>query len=82
MRGVLGHIELAGFVITKEEWQGMDATARAQLLRAATRRDEPWVPSAPPPLRMAHGTGPVKVPVPTSASDDAYDFYEITAVPA
>jgi hypothetical protein len=68
MRGVLGHIELAGFVITKEEWQGMDATARAQLLRAATRRDEPWVPSAPPPLRLA--------------SDDAYELYELTAVPA
>jgi hypothetical protein len=36
-------IELAGFMITAEEWRGMDAKQRAQLVRAATRRDEPWI---------------------------------------
>jgi len=76
MRGVLGHIELAGFVITKDEWQSMDSTQRAQLLRAATRRDEPWVPSAPPPLRHSRSS-PAREP-----ANDAYEYYEITAVPA
>ncbi len=75
MRGVLGHIELAGFVITKDEWQSMDPTQRAQLLRAATRRDEPWVPSAPPPLSAARAAPP-------EPANDAYELYEITAVPA
>jgi hypothetical protein len=73
MRGVFGHIELAGFVITKEEWQSMDPTQRAQLIRAATRRDEPWVPSAPPrPLPSLKA----------AAANDAYELYEITALPA
>jgi hypothetical protein len=75
MRGVFGHIELAGFVITKDEWQGMDATQRAQLLRAATRRDEPWVPAAPPPLRPTRAAA-------AEASSDAYELYEVTAIPA
>ncbi|MBZ0237118.1 MAG: hypothetical protein K8M05_32610 [Deltaproteobacteria bacterium] len=75
MRGVLGHIELAGFVITKDEWQSMDPTQRAQLLRAATRRDEPWVPSAPPPLRTTRAEAP-------EPASDAYELYEITAIPA
>lgn len=77
MRGVFGHIELAGFVITKEEWQSMDPTQRAQLIRAATRRDEPWVPAAPPPLR------PTRLPTLSPANaNDAYELYEITALPA
>ena len=75
MRGVFGHIELAGFVITKDEWQSMDATQRAQLLRAATRRDEPWVPAAPPPLRPSRRAA-------TEPANDAYELYEITAIPA
>jgi hypothetical protein len=75
MRGVFGHIELAGFVITKDEWQSMDSTQRAQLLRAATRRDEPWVPSAPPPLRTSRTAA-------AEPANDAYEAYEITAVPA
>lgn len=81
MRGVFGHIELAGFVITKDEWQSMDPTQRAQLIRAATRRDEPWVPSAPPPLTAT------RLPSLSSAKaaangNDAYELYEITALPA
>jgi hypothetical protein len=76
MRGVFGHIELAGFVITKDEWQSMDPTQRAQLLRAATRRDEPWVPSAPPrPLHPSTSAA-------SEPANDAYELYEITAVPA
>jgi hypothetical protein len=75
MRGVFGHIELAGFVITKDEWQSMDPAQRAQLLRAATRRDEPWVASAPPPLRPPKSGAP-------EPANDAYELYEITAVPA
>lgn len=76
MRGVFGHIELAGFVITKEEWQSMDPTQRAQLIRAATRRDEPWVPSAAPPRPLP------SIKASPASADDAYDLYEITALPA
>jgi hypothetical protein len=36
-------IALAGFVLTAEEWQALDATSRAQLVAAATRQDDPWV---------------------------------------
>jgi hypothetical protein len=64
-----GDIELAGFVITQDEWRHMDRTQRAQLVRAATRRDEPWMPAAPPPPR------------PRSV-EEAYDLYEITLAPA
>ena len=61
-----GDIELAGFVITGEEWKRMDWKQRAQLVRAATRRDEPWTPSAPP-------AGERRIqPV------DEYDMYELT----
>jgi hypothetical protein len=38
-----GDIALAGFMMTAEEWQALDPLHRAQLLAAATRRDEPWV---------------------------------------
>ena len=38
-----GDIALAGFVMTAEEWQALDPTYRAQLIAAATRRDDPWV---------------------------------------
>ena len=77
MRGVFGHIELAGFVITTDEWQSMDSTQRAQLLRAATRRDEPWVPSAPPPPPLRASRAAAVEP-----ANDAFEIYEITAVPA
>lgn len=54
-----GDIELAGFVITRDEWEGMDRRQRAQLVRAALRRDEPWVPMAVVPEatpRLARGS--------------------------
>lgn len=53
-----GDIELAGFVISQEEWKGMDPRHRAQLVRAATRRDEPWI--AP---RRDAGQGPTSVAI-------------------
>ncbi len=47
-----GDIALAGFVLTKEEWQALDPVMRAQLLSAATQG---WAPSAA-------GSGPIDVP--------------------
>jgi hypothetical protein len=38
-------IALAGFVLTAEEWQAFDPTARAQLMAVASRREEAWVAS-------------------------------------
>jgi hypothetical protein len=38
-----GDIKLAGFLLTAEEWQSFDPAARAQLLAAASRREEAWV---------------------------------------
>ncbi|MBE7454746.1 MAG: hypothetical protein HS111_39530 [Kofleriaceae bacterium] len=70
-----GDIELAGFVITQDEWRQMDRRQRAQLLRAATRRDEPWVPAAPP-------ARPAAAAAATMAGDDAYDQYEVELAPA
>ena len=53
-----GDIALAGFVLTKEEWQALDAVSRAQLVSVALRRDEPG-PST------ASGSGPIEL-----AADD------------
>lgn len=36
-------IALAGFLLTAEEWQSFDPTARAQLIAVASRREEAWV---------------------------------------
>ena len=36
-------IALAGFLLTAEEWQSFDPAMRAQLIAAASRRDEAWV---------------------------------------
>lgn len=49
-----GDIALAGFVLTKEEWQALDAVSRAQLVQVAMRRDE-----AP----TAAGSGPIELVV-------------------
>jgi hypothetical protein len=38
-----GDIALAGFVLTAEEWAALDPLSRAQLVAAATRRDDPWI---------------------------------------
>ncbi|MEZ4404536.1 MAG: hypothetical protein R3B06_31235 [Kofleriaceae bacterium] len=65
-----GNIELSGFVLTAEEWAAMDGVARAQLLRAALRRDEPWIATSRPPLPRRDA----------ACDDDAYEAYELVAV--
>jgi hypothetical protein len=73
-------IELAGFVITRDEWDRLDLRQRAQLVRVGTMRGEPWVPMAVVPEatpRVARGTAP-----PAEApADDAYDAYEVVLAP-
>ncbi len=41
-----GDIAIAGFMLTAEEWDAMDARSRAQLIAAASRRDDAWVVAA------------------------------------
>ena len=36
-------IALAGFLLTAEEWQAFEPSARAQLIALASGRDEGWV---------------------------------------
>jgi uncharacterized protein involved in response to NO len=36
-------IALAGFLLTAEEWQSFDPSARAQLIALASGRDDAWV---------------------------------------
>jgi len=52
-----GDIALAGFVLTADEWNQLDAVSRAQLVYAAMRRDEPFVPTAA-------GSGPIQLSLP------------------
>lgn len=47
-----GHIAVAGFVLTAEEWQALDAGSRAELVAVITRREQP---------RLARGSGPIVV---------------------
>ncbi len=53
-----GDIAFAGFMLTAEEWQALDAESRAQLIAVATRKIEPM---AEPRRRLAEGTGPHEV---------------------
>jgi len=53
-----GDIAIAGFYLTAEEWQALDATSRAVLVAAATRRAEAVEPV------FAAGTEPNAVPIP------------------
>ena len=39
---------LAGFVISGDEWDSLDETARAQLLAVALQRDGAWGLAVPP----------------------------------
>ena len=41
-----GDIAIAGFMLTAEEWDAMDARSRAQLVAAASRREDAWVVTA------------------------------------
>lgn len=53
-----GDIAFAGFMLTAEEWQALDADSRAQLIAVATRRVEPvHDPVVDPPRRFPEGTG-------------------------
>ena len=52
-----GDIALAGFMLTAEEWRGLDSVSRAQLVAAATRREDGWV-VAPVSGLLAEGSGP------------------------
>lgn len=56
-----GDIAFAGFVLTAEEWQALDAEARAQLIAVATRRPDPWLSaSVCEPEALAEGSGPLE----------------------
>lgn len=46
-----GDIAVAGFMMTAEEWQALDAPSRAQLVDVITRKDP----------QIATGSGPVVV---------------------
>lgn len=52
-----GDIAVAGFLLTAEEWQELDAQSRAQLIAVVTRRADPWL-VLEMPERFAEGTGP------------------------
>lgn len=53
-------IALAGFMLTAEEWQALDAGSRQQLVAAAsTRRDDPWVVAT---LSAISESGPIEEP--------------------
>jgi hypothetical protein len=49
-----GDIAFVGFMLTADEWQALDADARAQLIAVATRRADPLLE---PPRRFPDGTG-------------------------
>lgn len=56
-----GDIAFAGFMLTAEEWQALDAEARAQLIAVATRRADPWLaPAVCEPEALAEGSGPLE----------------------
>ena len=57
-----GDIALAGFMMTAEEWHALDAAHRAQLISAATRKDDQWV--------VAPATGVLCEPSPQYESED------------
>ncbi len=59
-------IALAGFVLTGDEWDGLDESSRAQLLIVALRHDGPWI-AAPPPPR----------PRPLDEAFESYEAYEL-----
>lgn len=47
-----GDIALAGFVLTHEEWQELDAQSRAQLLTAAFPREPRWATGTSPGFEL------------------------------
>ncbi len=47
-----GDIALAGFVLTHEEWQELDAQSRAQLLTAAFQHEPRWATGTNPGIEL------------------------------
>jgi len=47
-----GDIAVAGFRMTAEEWQALDPSSRAELVKVITHKDEP---------QLAAGSGPIPV---------------------
>jgi hypothetical protein len=58
-------IALAGFVMTGDEWDGLDESQRAQLLMVALRNDGPWIAAVPVRAREPRDVA------------DAYEAYEL-----
>jgi hypothetical protein len=68
------NLAFAGFVLTEEEWDGLDELARAQLIAAVTRRDG-WI-AAPPVARAVEARVGEGVPEPIEGPEP-YAHYEL-----
>ena len=55
-----GDIALAGFVLTAEEWEALDAVSRVQLISAVMRRDPFAATAVPAPAECPEGSAPVR----------------------
>jgi hypothetical protein len=55
-----GDIALAGFVLTAEEWEALDAVSRVQLISAVMRRDPFAATAGPAPAEFPEGSAPVR----------------------
>ncbi|MBV8759548.1 MAG: hypothetical protein JO257_19830 [Deltaproteobacteria bacterium] len=53
-----GDIALAGYVLTAEEWEGLDAVTRVSLITAAMKR-EPQA-AVPQPTQFPEGSAPIR----------------------
>jgi hypothetical protein len=53
-----GDIALAGFWLTAEEWEALDAVSRVQLIAAVMRRD-PYA-AVPAPAHFPEGSAPIR----------------------
>jgi hypothetical protein len=73
-------IALAGFVMTADEWDSMDALARSQLLAVALRRDGAWdLPSVPVPRAVVRLDLADAVPETIDDTAEPYAHYELVA---
>jgi len=68
---------LAGFVMTGDEWDSLDETARAQILAVALRRDGAWGLAVPPRALVANDGDGIPEPI---DGPEPYAHYEL--VPA
>jgi len=53
-----GDIALAGYVLTAEEWEALDAVSRVTLIAAAMRSDRPA--AVPEPSQFPEGSAPYR----------------------